>query len=216
MTFALNSLLIFYQLINNLLSRASRPGPRIGRRWKDLKHIRGRGFSPTPFLCFDLQLQAWCLWWWQKRSKYQPLFFLNFQKWCYKSSLYKANKKSKLIGRLSNFKNPFIPPCDVQVSDADNVLISPIRAMLLRENVLQNCMIDSWCHIWIQYRPYITILTFHIYVHRMFHLHPWSVCVKCIYEPAESIWYYRPQNPSILRWITIEQKVFPMDGSKGT
>ena len=58
---------------------------------------------------------------WQKRSKYQPQFFLNLHNWCYKSFLYTANKKSKLIGRLPNFTNPFIPPCDNQVSDADNL-----------------------------------------------------------------------------------------------
>ena len=51
-------------------------------------------------------------------------------------------KKSKFIGRLSNFSNPFIPPCDDQVSDVEDVLIWPTRAMLLWENFLQNRMAD--------------------------------------------------------------------------
>ena len=167
MTFALNSLLIFYQLINNLLSRASRPGPRIGRRWKDLKHIRGRGFSPTPFLSFDLRLQAWCLWWWQKRSKYQPLFFLNFQKWCYKSSLYTAaNQKIKAYWHTFQFYKPIYCSCD-QASDADDLFWFHQDAWFSAKPHGR----FRW-HIWIQYWPCITILAFLIYVHSMFHLHP--------------------------------------------
>ena len=93
-------MLIFYQLINNLFSRASRPEPRLGRRWKELKHIaRGRvRFSPHYF--------------WS--SSITETFF-------YKSS-FTAKKKSKLIGRLSNFTNSFIPLCDDQMSDVDDLL----------------------------------------------------------------------------------------------
>ena len=34
---------------------------------------------------------------------------------------FKVNKKSKLIGRLSSFTNPFIPQSDDHVSDADDL-----------------------------------------------------------------------------------------------
>ena len=165
----MNSLLIFYQLINNLFSRASRPEPRLGRQWKKLKNISSWGFSTTPLL-FDLQLHAWCLCWWQKRSKYQPLFFLNFQKWCYKSFLYTANKKSKLIGTPSNITNPSIPPCVMirwvmqtiwfDFTNTRHVLAGNFSAKLHGR---------FRCHIWIQYGPCITTLTFLIYVHSMFH-----------------------------------------------
>ena len=57
----------------------------------------------------------------QKQRKYQWQFLLNFKIWCYTRSLYTENEKSKLISRLSNFTNPFIPPCDDQVSDADDL-----------------------------------------------------------------------------------------------
>ena len=54
-----------------------------------------------------------------------------------------TNEKSKLIGRLSNFTNPFILPCAAQVTVVDDVLISPTCAMLSRENFLQNRMVDT-------------------------------------------------------------------------
>ena len=38
----------------------------------------------------------------------------------YSILLYTENEKSKLISRLSNFTNPFIPPCDDQVNDFAN------------------------------------------------------------------------------------------------
>ena len=118
-----NSLSIFHQLINNLFSRAAKPGFRLGWRWNELKHIStgaGAEFS-HPFL-----FGVWHDRPETQRSKYQPLLHLNFQTWCYKSSLYTANKQSKFIGRLSNFTNPFIFPCDDQVSNVARrfVLIS--------------------------------------------------------------------------------------------
>ena len=54
----------------------------------------------------------------QKRRKYhQWQFLLDLKNWCYTRSVYTENEKSKLISKLSNFTNPFIPPCDDQVSD---------------------------------------------------------------------------------------------------
>ena len=58
---------------------------------------------------------------WQKWRKYRSQVLLNFKNWCYTRSLHTENEKSKLISRLSNFTNPFIPPCDDQVSDADDL-----------------------------------------------------------------------------------------------
>ena len=43
--------------------------------------------------------------------------FQSWRKLCVTRSLYTENEKSKLISRLSNFTNPFIPLCDDQVSD---------------------------------------------------------------------------------------------------
>ena len=57
----------------------------------------------------------------QKRRKYQWQFLSDFKNWCYTRSLCTENEKSKLISRLSNFTNPFIPPCDDQVSDVDDL-----------------------------------------------------------------------------------------------
>ena len=59
---------------------------------------------------------------WHDRNKGNTSqFLLNFQKWCYKRPLYTENEKSKLIGRLSSFTNPFISPCDDQVSGVDDL-----------------------------------------------------------------------------------------------
>ena len=68
------------------------------------------GSPPLPFL--------WS--WSMTETKLISVFFLNFQKWCYESSLYTENKKSKLIDILFNFTSSFIPPCDNQVSDVDD------------------------------------------------------------------------------------------------
>ena len=46
---------------------------------------------------------------------------LNFQNWFYKSSLHTIKGKSKVVCRLSNFANPFIHPCDGQVSNKDDL-----------------------------------------------------------------------------------------------
>ena len=133
---------------------------------KRTKTRKGWWILPNHDHSFDLQA-------WQKRSKYQPLFFLNFQKWCYKRSLYTASKKSKLIGRLSNFTNPFIPPCDDQVSDADDFFFDCTNTRHVTAGKFSAKPHYRFrCHISIQYGPCITILTFFIYVHSMFHLHP--------------------------------------------
>ena len=57
----------------------------------------------------------------QKRRKYQWQFLLDFKNWCYTHSLCTENEKSKLISRLSNFTNTFIPPCDDHLSDVDDL-----------------------------------------------------------------------------------------------
>ena len=54
----------------------------------------------------------------------------------------------------------------------DGLLISPTRTMLLRGNFSVEPHGTYRCNIWTQYGPYIAILTFLIYVHNMFHLHP--------------------------------------------
>ena len=64
----------------------------------------------------------------------------------FQNSLYTANKKSKLISTLSYFTNPFIPPCDDQVSDAGDLFWFHQHApcyQLLREVFLQSRMVDS-------------------------------------------------------------------------
>ena len=107
---------------------------------------------------------------WQKRSKYQPQFLSNFQNWCYTSSLYTGNKKSKLIGRFSNFANPFIPPCNGQLSVVDNFFDFTNTRHVIAGKL--DVYVRWICHIWIQYRPYIKILTFLTNVYNLFHLHP--------------------------------------------
>ena len=76
----------------------------------------------------------------QKRRKYQSQFLLNFKNRCYTRSLYTENEKSKLITRISNFTNPFIPLCDDQVSDVDNLFRFSQHALFYRKKMF--CMVD--------------------------------------------------------------------------
>ena len=122
----------FYQLINNLFSRVSWTGPRLGRRWKELNHIR-YGFSSILLITKHdrkevntshysseifrtdvtkvLHIQ---------QTKYQT-YWLTFQ--IYKtiySSMWWPGEGCRRFG-----------------------LISPTRAILLGENFLQNQLVDS-------------------------------------------------------------------------
>ena len=94
---------MYYQSINNLFSRASRPEPR-----ETIKIAQAQWQEDGVPHLFDLNA-------WQKQSKYHPQFLLNFQNWCNTSYLCTANKKPKLIGIFSNLTNPFIPPIHVMI-----------------------------------------------------------------------------------------------------
>ena len=122
------------------------------------------GSPPPSYHSFDLQA-------WQKRS-IPATILLKFSELMLQSSLYTANKKSKLIGRLSKFINPFTPPCDDQVSDEDDFFYFTNTRHVIAGKLSAKPNGRLRCHIWIQYGPCITILTFLIYVHSMFHLHP--------------------------------------------
>ena len=91
---------------------------RTQRQWPDRSSYHFRRIAKGA----PIPLTVWssCMTW-QKRRKYQPQFLLNFQNWCYTRSLYTENEKPNLIDSLSNFTNPFIPPCDGQVCDVDDL-----------------------------------------------------------------------------------------------
>ena len=102
-----------YQLINNLFSRASIPGPR-----ETMKRTQTKGEQGLPQypLCSRLLIFT------HDRNKVIPATILvKFSKIMFPSSLYTADEKSKLTGRLSSFTNPFILPCDDHKNDVDNL-----------------------------------------------------------------------------------------------
>ena len=109
---------------------------------------------------------------WQKQSKYQPQFLLNFQNWFLK------------VLYIQQIKN--------QTLSADfPILQTHLFLHVMIRWVMQTICFDFAntrhviagkfstkphgtyrCHIWTQYGPYITFLAFLMYLHDMFHLHP--------------------------------------------
>ena len=150
---------MFYHSTNNLFSRSLRTGPRETMKRAQRQGTRGgRGAPPTSFPRSS----------WQKRSKYSKVKFSN---WCYTGFLYMANENLELSGRLSNFTNPFIPPCDDQVSDSDDLFWFYQHAScysVIAGKLSAKPRGRYRRHIWIQYGPYIKILMFLIYLHVLF------------------------------------------------
>ena len=158
---------MFYQLIKNLFSMTSRPAPRLGRQWKELK-LKGQStISPIP-LIFNHNRN--------KVPKYHSL--PKYQNLLHKLSIC-DKRKTKPIGRLSNFRRyPFIFPGDDLVSDTDNLFWFHTNAcFVVTEKVSKLLKLHGRfrCHIWIQYRLCINLNVL-IYVHSMFHLHSPTLC----------------------------------------
>ena len=121
---------------------------------------------------------------WQKGSKYQPLFFWNFQNWCYKSSSYTTNEISNLLTDFPNLQNHLflhvmtrwvMQTICFDFTNARHVIAGKISAKP-----------DGrfGCHMRMQCGLCITITTFLLYVHSMFHFYPSNVAK--LSEPLRS------------------------------
>ena len=108
---------------------------------------------------------------WQKQSKYQPQFLLNFQNWFLQVLYIQQIKNQNLSADFPILQtNLFLHVMMRWVMQTICFDFANTRYFI--EKKFSGKPHGTYrCHIWTQYGPYITILAFLMYVHNMFHLH---------------------------------------------
>ena len=108
---------------------------------------------------------------WQKQSKYQPQFLLNFQNWFLQVLYIQQIKNQNLSADFPILQtNLFLHVMMRWVMQTICFDFANTR-YFIAEKFSAKPHGTFRCHIWTQYGPYITILAFLMYVHNMFHLH---------------------------------------------